>query len=132
MLVAWFVATPAALLAAHGLRLRAHSILAANDGPRYIIVGANNVGFELFRRLPQKGFLGFFDFRSADRVSQVLEPDRLAGHCKDIASYARTHGVTAIYIALPLSNVPRIGEMIRDCATRPPPSTSCLTFSHST
>ncbi|HVO23008.1 MAG TPA: undecaprenyl-phosphate glucose phosphotransferase [Candidatus Margulisiibacteriota bacterium] len=114
VMVTWFVATPVALLAAHGLRLRAHSILAANHGPRYIIVGANNVGFELFRRLPQKGFLGFFDFRSADRVSQVLDPDKLAGHCKDIASYARNHGVTAIYIALPLSNVPRIGVMIRE------------------
>jgi putative colanic acid biosynthesis UDP-glucose lipid carrier transferase len=114
VMVTWFVATPVALLAAHGLRLRAHSLLAAHHGPRYIIVGANNVGFELFRRLPQKGFLGFFDFRSADRVSQVMDPDKLAGHCKDIASYARTHGVAAIYIALPLSNVPRIGEMIRE------------------
>ena len=114
VLVIWFVATPVALLAVHGLRLRAHSMLAAHHGPRYIIVGANNVGFELFRRLPQKGFLGFFDFRSADRVSQVIDPDKLAGHCKDIASYARTHGVTAIYIALPLSNVPRIGVMIRE------------------
>jgi Undecaprenyl-phosphate glucose phosphotransferase len=114
VMVCWFVATPVALLAAHGLRLRAHSMLAAHNGPRYIIVGANNVGFELFRRLPQKGFLGFFDFRSADRVSQVIDPDKLAGHCKDIASYARTHGATAIYIALPLSNVPRIGVMIRE------------------
>ena len=114
VMVTWFVATPVALLAAHGLRLRAHSMLAAHNGPRYIIVGANNVGFELFRRLPQKGFLGFFDFRSADRVSQVIDPDKLAGHCKDIASYARTHGATAIYIALPLSNVPRIGVMIRE------------------
>jgi len=110
----WFVATPLGLLAAHGLRLRAHTMLAAHHGPRYIIVGANNVGFELLRRLPQKGFLGFFDFRSADRVSQVIDPEQLAGHCRDIASYARAHGVAAIYIALPLSNVPRIGEMIRE------------------
>ena len=114
VMVSWFVATPIALLAAHGLRLRAHSMLAAHHGPRYIIVGANNVGFELLRRLPQKGFLGFFDFRSADRVSQVIDPDKLAGHCKDLASYARTHGVAAIYIALPLSNVPRIGVMISE------------------
>jgi putative colanic acid biosysnthesis UDP-glucose lipid carrier transferase len=111
----WFVATPVALLAAHGLRLRAHSMVAAHHGPRYIIVGANNVGFELLRRLPQKGFLGFFDFRSADRVSQFIDhPEQLAGHCRDIASYARAQGVAAIYIALPLSNVPRIGEMIRE------------------
>jgi len=114
VMLSWFVATPVALFVAHGLRLRAHSMLATNSGPRYIIVGANNVGFELFRRLPQTGFLGFFDFRSADRVSLVIDPDKLAGHCRDIASYARTHGATAIYIALPLSNVPRIGEMIRE------------------
>ena len=114
VIVTWFVATPVALLGAHGLRRRAHSMLAASHGARYIIVGANNVGFELFRRLPQKGFLGFFDFRSADRVSEVIDPDQLAGHCKDIANYARTHGATAIYVALPLSNVPRIEEMIRE------------------
>jgi putative colanic acid biosysnthesis UDP-glucose lipid carrier transferase len=114
VMLTWIVATPVPLLAAHGLRLRAHSILTANKGTRYIIVGANNVGFELFRRLPRKGFLGFFDFRSADRVSQVIDPDQLAGHCRDIANYARTHGATAIYIALPLSNVPRIGVMIRE------------------
>src|SRR5262249_62094138 len=41
-------------------------------------------------------------------------PAHLMGHCKDVAAFARTHGVTSIYIALPLSNVPRIGEMIRE------------------
>jgi putative colanic acid biosysnthesis UDP-glucose lipid carrier transferase len=112
VMVTWFVITPVALCATHELRLRAHSLLAY--APRYIIIGANNVGFELFRRLPRKGFLGFFDFRSADRVSQIIDPDQLAGHCKDVANFARTYGVTAIYIALPLSNVPRIGEMIRE------------------
>src|SRR6202022_159636 len=35
-------------------------------------------------------------------------------HCKDVAEFSRTQGVTSIYIALPLSNVPRIGEMIRE------------------
>jgi putative colanic acid biosynthesis UDP-glucose lipid carrier transferase len=114
VMVTWTAATPVALLAAHGLRLRVQSALATNSAPRYIIVGANEVGFELFRRLSQKGFLGFFDFRSSDRVSHVMDPRQLAGHCKDIASYARTHGATAIYIALPLSNVPRIGVMIRE------------------
>jgi putative colanic acid biosysnthesis UDP-glucose lipid carrier transferase len=112
VMVTWFVVTPIALSAVHELRLRARSLLAY--APRYIIIGANNVGFELFRRLPRKGFLGFFDFRSADRVSQIIDPDQLAGHCKDVATFARTYGVTAIYIALPLSNVPRIGEMIRE------------------
>jgi Undecaprenyl-phosphate glucose phosphotransferase len=82
--------------------------------PSYLIIGANSVGFELFRRLPPKGFLGFFDFRSADRLPDTIDPAYLVGHCKDVAEFARAHGVTSIYIALPLSNVPRIGEMVRE------------------
>jgi putative colanic acid biosysnthesis UDP-glucose lipid carrier transferase len=66
------------------------------------------------RRLPANGFLGFFDFRSADRVAQVVDPSKHSGHCRDVAQFARTHGVSAIYIALPLCNVPRIGELIRE------------------
>lgn len=113
VMLTWFTATPFALFLAHGLRSRASRFIANSAyGPRYIIIGANNVGFELFRRLPQKGFLGFFDFRSADRVAQVVDPEKLVGHCKDVADFARAHGVTAIYIALPLSNVPRIGAMV--------------------
>ena len=114
MLLTWFAVTPVGLFAVQRLRLRAHSIIADRDAPRYIIVGANTVGSQLMRRLPPKGFLGFFDFRSPERVSQIIEPEQLAGHCHEIANFARTHGVTVIYIALPLSNVPRIGEMIRE------------------
>jgi len=113
--MSWFAATPIALYGSYRLRTHVRWRLANSVyAPRYIIVGANSVGHELFRRLPQRGFLGFFDFRSAERVAQIIEPNRLVGHCKDIADFARTHGVTAIYIALPLSNVPRIGEMVRE------------------
>ena len=108
----WFVVTPVALCISHALRSRIRGAL-ANAAPSYIIVGANNAGFELFRRLPQKGFLGFFDFRSSDRVAEVIDPEKLVGHCRDVADFVRSHGVTKIYIALPLANVPRIGEMVR-------------------
>jgi putative colanic acid biosynthesis UDP-glucose lipid carrier transferase len=111
----WFVATPLVLFVTHAVRRRVHASIA--NGPaahRYIIVGANTVGFELFHRLPQGGFLGFFDFRSADRLSQAFDTERLVGHCKDIASFVRMNGVTSVYIALPISNVPRIGEMVRE------------------
>jgi putative colanic acid biosynthesis UDP-glucose lipid carrier transferase len=114
LMLSWFLTTPVALFIVHALGARARTALRSGaSGPRYIIVGANNVGFELFRRLPQSGFLGFFDFRSADRVSQIIDADKLAGHCKDVADFARVNGVTEIYIALPMSNVPRIGEMVR-------------------
>jgi putative colanic acid biosynthesis UDP-glucose lipid carrier transferase len=114
-MLTWFAVTPFALYAAHVIRLRASWLMANSDlAPSYLIIGANSVGFELFKRLPRKGFLGFFDFRSADRLPDTIDPAHLVGHCKDVAEFARTRGVTAIYIALPLSNVPRIGEMIRE------------------
>ena len=115
VMLTWFAVTPLCLHAAHVLRVRAHwSISNSGHAPRYLIIGANSAGFELFRRLPQKGFLGFFDFRSSDRLAAVVDPARLAGHCRDVAEFARTHGVTSVYITLPLSNVPRIGTMIQE------------------
>ncbi len=115
MMLTWFAVTPVSLYAAHALRLRARWLISNSDyAPKYVIIGANNVGFELIRRLPRKGFLGFFDFRSADRLSELMDPAQFVGHCKDVAEFARAHGVTSIYIALPLSNVPRIGEMVRE------------------
>ena len=115
MMLTWFTVTPFALYGAHALRVRARALITNSDyAPTYLIIGANSVGFELFRRLPRKGFLGFFDFRSADRLPDTIDPAHLVGHCKDVAEFARTHSVTAIYIALPLSNVPRIGEMVRE------------------
>lgn len=115
MMLTWFAITPLTLYAVHVGRLRAQWFISNSDlAPTYLIIGANTVGFELFRRLPRKGFLGFFDFRSVDRLPDTIDPAHLVGHCKDVAEFARTRGVTSIYIALPLSNVPRIGEMIRE------------------
>jgi putative colanic acid biosysnthesis UDP-glucose lipid carrier transferase len=115
VMLSWFCATPLALFGAHGLRRRIQSHLTNSaTTPRYIIIGANNVAFELLQRLPRHGFLGFFDFRSADRLTQWTDGDKLIGHCKDVADFVSANGVSAIYIALPLSNVPRIGEMIRE------------------
>jgi putative colanic acid biosysnthesis UDP-glucose lipid carrier transferase len=115
VMLSWFCATPLALFASHGLRRHIHSMVTNSAAtPRYIIIGANNVAFELLRRLPQRGFLGFFDFRSADRISQWTDGDKFIGHCKGVADFVSSNGVSAIYIALPLSNVPRIGEMIRE------------------
>jgi putative colanic acid biosynthesis UDP-glucose lipid carrier transferase len=115
MMLVWFAVSPLALYAVHMARLRVHWLISNSDvAPGYLIIGANTVGFELFRRLPRNGFLGFFDFRSADRLPATIDPAHLMGHCKDVAEFARTHGVASIYIALPLSNVPRIGEMVRE------------------
>lgn len=114
-ILSWFAVTPFTLYGAHAARRRARWLISNSDlAPTYLIIGANSVGFELFKRLPRKGFLGFFDFRGLDRLPHTIDPAHLVGHCKDVAEFARQRGVTSIYIALPLSNVPRIGEMVRE------------------
>ncbi len=75
MMLTWFAVTPLTLYAVHVARLRARWLISNSDlAPSYLIIGANSVGFELFRRLPRKGFLGFFDFRSADRLPDTIDP----------------------------------------------------------
>jgi putative colanic acid biosynthesis UDP-glucose lipid carrier transferase len=113
VVLTWFGVTPVALSFCHALSLRL-GWFAANGAkaPRHIIIGANEVGFELARRLPTKGFLGYFDFRSIERLAGILEPAKLNGHCKDVAEYVRSRAVSVVYIALPLCNVPRMSELV--------------------
>jgi putative colanic acid biosynthesis UDP-glucose lipid carrier transferase len=112
VLLTWFVITPGALCLLQALRMRASWFAAHMPTRRYIIVGVNEVGLELARRLPAQGFSGYFDFRSPDRVGPLLDSDQLAGHCRDLADYVRTRGVGLVYIALPLANVPRLSALI--------------------
>ena len=112
VLLTWFVITPGALCLLQALRMRASWFAALMPTRRYIIVGVNEVGLELARRLPAQGFSGYFDFRSPDRVGPLLDSDQLAGHCRDLADYVRTRGVGLVYIALPLANVPRLSALI--------------------
>lgn len=111
--LAWFVATPAALLGTHLLRRHVRwAVEHGADASRYIIIGVNDVGVELARRLPPAGFMGYFDFRSIDRLAQIAVPEKLAGHCRDTANFVRQHGIKVVYIALPLANVPRMSELV--------------------
>jgi putative colanic acid biosynthesis UDP-glucose lipid carrier transferase len=112
VMLTWFLVTPAALCLLQVVRLRASWFAAHLPTRRYIIVGVNEVGLELARRLPGKGFSGYFDFRSPDRCSPLVDPDRFAGHCRDLADYVRAHAVGVVYIALPLANVPRLSALI--------------------
>jgi putative colanic acid biosysnthesis UDP-glucose lipid carrier transferase len=115
VMLSWICSTPLALFAVNGLRLRAQAMLANSaTAPRYVIVGANNVGCELLQRLPRKGFLGFFDFRHPRRLSEWIAHERFVGHCRGVAEFVGANGVSAIYITLPMSNVPRIVELIRE------------------
>ena len=116
MLLSWFTLTSVSLLFGEFCSAR----VAARTGAarqRYIIIGANAIGVELERRISQSvgmgTFMGFFDFRSVDRLPAGAH-GQFAGQCKDVAAFVRRHAINAIYIALPMSNAPRIEEMLEE------------------
>jgi len=112
----WFALTPVSLVLGDLLGARALGrARAAHE--RHIIIGANDVGVELARRISQHSgtgqFMGFFDFRSPDRLPEQTR-EQFAGRCKDVAAFVQRHAVDAIYIALPMSNAPRIEMMLHE------------------
>jgi putative colanic acid biosynthesis UDP-glucose lipid carrier transferase len=116
VLLTWFAITPIALIGVQAIQ----SELARRLGdkgllmPRYVIVGVNQVGLELARRLRPQSFLGFFDFRGAERVTEAPSAAPLAGHCAALGEFVRRHGVNAVYIALPIANTQRIKQLLDD------------------
>ena len=115
-MLCWFALTPVSLILGDYYTTRA--ILRTRSAhERHIIIGANDIGVELARRIsenPGAGtFLGFFDFRNPDRLP-LRSRDRFAGQCKDVSAFVRQHAVNAIYIALPMSNAPRIEVLLHE------------------
>ncbi len=117
-LTGWFFVTPAALMASNfaATRLARWWTTSRVSTCRHIIIGATDAGLELAKRV-QEGtysgrFLGFFDFRDPARLPQ-LAPEHWAGTCADVPEFVRRNGVDAIYIALPISNEPRISELLQ-------------------
>ena len=116
VLESWFALTPVMLLLGDALSTRI-ATRSSSARQRYVIIGANEVGVELKRRashnLGMGEFMGFFDFRSLERLPQDAR-GQFAGLCKEVAEFVRTNGVNAIYITLPMSKAPRINDMLRE------------------
>ncbi len=121
IMVSWFLVTPVALMLADSLRIPIAKWLTSDRGlaQRYIIIGANDVGVELARRIEHshagEKFFGFLDFRGADRVAHGLN-QTVIGNCsaRDFADFVRTHAISRVYLALPISTAPRIEELLRE------------------
>jgi len=121
VILSWFLATPFALLLADSLRYPLANWLASGLGivQSYIIIGANDVGVELARRIEQSHargkFLGFLDFRSFNRLSAL--PDKsIIGSCsaRDLADFVRSNSISRVYLALPISTAPRIEDLLKE------------------
>ncbi len=116
LLAAWFVSTLLTLLIGDFCSVRLVARTGASSH-RHIVIGANEVGIELARRVAESvgpgTFMGFFDFRSRERLP-TLGREQFAGQTKDVAAFVRRHAINAIYIALPMSNAPRIEALLNE------------------
>jgi len=121
VILTWLLVTPLALLLADSLSAQLAQRLAGgrSAAQRYVIIGANEVGIELARRIKQSQsggkFFGFLDFRSASRLPDGAHKP-VAANCsaRDLADFVRQHSITRVYLALPISTTPRIDELIKE------------------
>jgi putative colanic acid biosynthesis UDP-glucose lipid carrier transferase len=119
-LVGWLLATPLALLLADSLAPFVERIVEGYAPPeRHVIIGANEAGIELARRIARSRggakFYGFLDFRSADRVPEGLDhPIVSSCSAADLADFVRRNSITRVYLALPIATTPRVEELIKE------------------
>jgi putative colanic acid biosysnthesis UDP-glucose lipid carrier transferase len=117
VMAAWTVSTPFCLLLGTKLSHRvARSIpRSQRTSRRYIIIGLNEVGLALSQRIERSGepnhFLGFFDFRSAARMTDGAGA-ALAGNCIEAVDFVKRHRIHSVYIAMPMSRQQRMVELI--------------------
>jgi putative colanic acid biosynthesis UDP-glucose lipid carrier transferase len=120
VMLAWALATPAALFAAHrAMPVIWPRVLAAEGLHKTaVIAGANELGRKLAFRLrenPLLGtrFAGYFDDRAPGRLQNIVPRENL-GSLIALADYARANPVDVIYIALPMASQPRILKLLED------------------
>jgi putative colanic acid biosynthesis UDP-glucose lipid carrier transferase len=120
VILAWALATPAVLFAAHRLLPRILPRVLATQGFEKValIAGANELGRRLAQHLAADPMLGirvagYFDDRATGRLQNLPAAQNL-GALSRLADYARTQRVDVIYIALPMASQPRILKLLED------------------
>ncbi|MCA1971850.1 MAG: undecaprenyl-phosphate glucose phosphotransferase [Caenispirillum sp.] len=114
----WFFATPAALIAANLAAKHFIPLFLAQAAYQRtaVIAGANEVGLRLARQFRDKNYLGvrllgFFDDRSRERLGDDVSFP-LLGKVAQLAEYAKQYRVDLIYLALPMATQPRILNLL--------------------
>lgn len=83
-----------------------------------LIIGVNILGLRLKHMMESEPnlalrFHGFFDDRDPVRLKEEIGFDgALLGKLNDVYAYAKTHHIDVIYIALPMSQQPRMVELL--------------------
>jgi putative colanic acid biosynthesis UDP-glucose lipid carrier transferase len=121
VILTWLLATPIALLLTDSLSTSMTRRLSGgrSSAQRYAIIGVNEVGLELARRIEQTQvggkFFGFLDFRNASRLPDGLgKPITANCSAKELADFVRRHYITRVYLALPISSTPRIEDLVKE------------------
>jgi putative colanic acid biosynthesis UDP-glucose lipid carrier transferase len=119
VILTWFAVTPFVVVAAEaGLRrYTAFSALRGKIQQSHVIIGANEAGSRLARRLmahPHLGlFKGFFDDRDTERLPDMPQ-EQLLGGMSDIVNYVRINAVSNIYICLPMRADERVNKLLEE------------------
>ena len=120
VILAWALATPVALFAAHRLLPVVWPRVLAVEGLQKtaVIAGANDLGRRLAAQLARNPLLGtrvagYFDDRASSRLAHIGPRENL-GPLSALADYARASRVDVIYIALPMASQPRILKLLED------------------
>jgi putative colanic acid biosynthesis UDP-glucose lipid carrier transferase len=117
VILTWFALTPFAVIAAQAAfrRYAVFSAMRSKVAQSHIIIGANETGARLARRLhanPHLGtFKGYFDDRKPDRLPD-LPQEQMLGGMADIVDYARLNNVSNIYICLPIRPDERVKKLL--------------------
>jgi putative colanic acid biosynthesis UDP-glucose lipid carrier transferase len=118
VLVTWWWVALVGMFAAHVLLRLSIPVIVKFRGPskRAVVVGANEHGIELARRLdrdPYAGMVvaGFFDDRGDERVAG-LGAYPVLGKIEDLPRFANDNHIDAIYISLPMTSQRRILSLL--------------------
>lgn len=116
VMLSWFASAALLLIAMQEVQVQLARWLNRRGvvASRHVIVGAGMAGRELAKRLPAAAFRGYFDFRTPDRLPEVIARGEFIGHCDDLGEFVRREAVNIVYITLPMANSPRIRELLAD------------------
>lgn len=118
VIMTWFAVTPLVLLISQiGARRAIYHVIAATQPTRSaVIVGANQLGYELCNKINDDRLLhirvtGFFDDRDLQRLPFVSARQKLGG-LQDLAEYVKKNAINIIYVCLPMVSQPRIIRLL--------------------
>lgn len=117
----WLALTPVAMLLIHWASPHIAPFLGRLHPSRnVVVVGVNDVAVRIANELAKRNgdgqhFVGYFDDRSASRLAEY-GPCQLIGRLDDVSAYVKQHGISAIYISLPLARQPRVITLLQALA----------------